>query len=84
MKKRRLAANLTQKNLSMRLNRPQSFVAKYENGERRIDVMEFIEVADAIGFDPAVFLTELRASGDDPGGHPTPAISGRLKTGHFR
>ena len=65
MKRRRLAANLTQKNLSMRLNRPQSFVAKYEIGERRIDVMEFIEVADAIGFDPAVFITELRASGDD-------------------
>ena len=65
MKRRRFDANLTQKTLSTRLNRPQSFVAKYESGERRLDVMEFIEVADAIGFDPAVFITELRASGGD-------------------
>ena len=65
MKRRRIKANLTQKTLSMRLNRPQSFVAKYEIGERRLDLMEFIEVADAIGFDPAEFLTKLRASCDD-------------------
>ena len=63
MKSRRLEANLTQKTLCKRLNRPQSFVAKYESGERRLDVMEFIEIADAIGFDPAVFITELRARG---------------------
>ena len=65
MKRRRFEANLTQKTLSARLKRPQSFVAKYESGERRLDVMEFIEVADAIGFDPAVFIRELRAFGDD-------------------
>ena len=65
MKRRRFEAHLTQKTLSTRLSRPQSFVAKYESGERRLDVMEFIEVADAIGFDPAVFITELRASGDE-------------------
>ena len=61
MKRRRVVANLTQKTLSARLNRPQSFVAKYESGERRLDVMEFIEVADAIGFDPAAFIRELRS-----------------------
>ena len=65
MKSRRLEANLTQKTLCKRLNRPQSFVAKYESGERRLDVMEFIEIADAIGFDPAVFITELRALGGE-------------------
>ena len=65
MKRRRVGANLTQTTLSARLNRPQSFVAKYESGERRLDVMEFIEIADAIGFDPAVFIKELRAFGDE-------------------
>ena len=31
------------------LNRPQSYVSKYESGERRLDVVEFLEVADAVG-----------------------------------
>jgi hypothetical protein len=32
--------------------RPQSFIAKYEGGERRIDVIEFIAIARALGADP--------------------------------
>jgi hypothetical protein len=36
-----------------RLGRPQSFVSKYENGERQIDVAEFIEILSALGADPA-------------------------------
>ena len=55
----RMDAALTQAELAARLNRPQSFVAKYENGERRLDVVEFIEVAEAIGFDPAEFVRAL-------------------------
>ena len=41
----RKAAGLTQHELAKRLRRPQSFVAKYEGGERRVDVVEFIEFA---------------------------------------
>lgn len=52
-------AALTQAELAARLNRPQSFVARYEDGERRLDVVEFIEVAEAIGFDPAEFVRAL-------------------------
>ena len=52
----RIAADLTQAQLAARLDRPQSFVAKYEGGERRLDVIEFMEVAEAIGFDPADFI----------------------------
>ncbi len=63
LKRERLAAGLTQMTLAARLGRPQSFVAKYENGERRLDVPEFIEIADAIGFDAAEFVVEFRASG---------------------
>jgi len=44
MIKARKAANLTQHQLAKRLRRPQSFVAKYEGGERRVDVVEFIEI----------------------------------------
>ena len=65
MKKRRIEANLKQQDVAARLDRPQSFVAKYENGERRLDVVEFIEVAEAIGFDPADFIRDFRSSAAD-------------------
>ena len=57
--KRRGEAGLTQVALAMRLSKPQSFVAKYEKGERRLDVMEFIEIAEAIGFDPVAAIRDL-------------------------
>ncbi len=47
----------------VRETRPQSFVSKYESGERRLDVVELLEVAEAIGFDPRVLIEEL--SGTD-------------------
>ena len=49
-------AKITQKELASRLKRPQSFVSKYERGERRLDVVEFGEVARALGMDPLSFL----------------------------
>lgn len=52
----RKKADLTQAQLSSRLKRPQSFVSKYERGERRLDVVEFGEVAKALGIDPLRFL----------------------------
>ena len=57
----RKAASMTQAQLADRLSKPQSFVAKYEGGERRLDVIEFLDVASAIGFDPAEFIRELRS-----------------------
>ena len=56
----RQQAGLTQAALAARLNRTQQWVYKCETGERRLDVLEFMEIADAIGFDPADFLTSLR------------------------
>ena len=52
-------AKLTQMELSSRLNRPQSFVSKYERGERRLDVIEFGEVARALGVNPVQLLGKL-------------------------
>ncbi len=51
--------DLTQAELSSRLNRPQSFVSKYERGERRLDVLEFREVARGLRIDPIEFLAKL-------------------------
>ncbi len=57
---RRKSAGLTQVELAKRLDRPQSFVAKYEIGERRLDVIEFIEVTSVIGCDPLEVISALR------------------------
>lgn len=48
----RKAAGLTQKELADRLGKPQSFVSKYERGERRLDIAEFLVVVSAMGADP--------------------------------
>lgn len=45
--------------MSRRLDRPPSFTAKYESGYRRIDVLEFIEIAEALGLDPQDLFSEL-------------------------
>ncbi|MGA3027584.1 MAG: helix-turn-helix transcriptional regulator [Bryobacteraceae bacterium] len=59
----RKAAGLTQSELSSRLKRPQSFVSKYERGERRLDVVEFGDVAKALGVDPIRFLRRFYKGG---------------------
>ena len=55
----RKKAGLTQAEVAAQLDRPQSFVAKYEGGERRLDVIEFIEVARTLGVDPARLVRSL-------------------------
>jgi transcriptional regulator with XRE-family HTH domain len=57
----RKKAKLTQAEVAERLGRPQSFVAKYEGGERRLDVIEFIEVARAMDIDPVKMLRLIAA-----------------------
>ena len=56
----RKRAGLRQVDLAAALGRPQSFVSKYESGERRLDVVEFIDVAEAIGTQAAAIVTELQ------------------------
>ena len=57
-------AGLTQADLALRLRRPQSFVSKFEAGERRLDVVEFLEVAEAIGCRATDVVTVLLAIGN--------------------
>jgi transcriptional regulator with XRE-family HTH domain len=49
-------ADLTQQEVAERLKKPQSFVAKYERGERRIDLIEFVAIARALEADPVQLL----------------------------
>jgi transcriptional regulator with XRE-family HTH domain len=55
----RKCQNLTQTEVAKKLARPQSYVSKYEQGERRLDVVEFLQVAKAVGVDPCVILKKL-------------------------
>lgn len=55
----REAKGITQTKLAGKLGRPQSFVSNYENGQRRIDVIEFIQIAKALGLDPAAEVARL-------------------------
>lgn len=59
LKGARKSKSLTQAQVAERIGRPQSFVAKYERGERRLDLLEFLEIAHAIEFDPHEFLDDL-------------------------
>lgn len=52
-------AGLTQVEVAERLDVPQSFVSKYESGERRLDVIELRHVAEAIGTTVEVIISRL-------------------------
>ena len=59
LKTARQRAGLSQAALAKRLRRPQTFVSKYELGERRLDVVEFAAAAIAIGVDPLTMFAGL-------------------------
>jgi transcriptional regulator with XRE-family HTH domain len=52
-------ADLTQVIVAKRLGKQQSYVAKYEGGERRLDLVEFLAVARALKLDPIQILRRL-------------------------
>jgi transcriptional regulator with XRE-family HTH domain len=54
-------AGLTQTEVARRLARPQSFVAKYERGERRLDVVEFAEITKALEVNATKLFSQLIA-----------------------
>ncbi len=60
----REATGLTQTQLAAKLSRPQSFVSKYERGERRLDVIEFLEVVEALSIDPVRFIRNILRSSE--------------------
>jgi hypothetical protein len=47
-------------------SRPQWYVSKFELGERRLDVIEFLDVAQAIGFEPFRFLKKVMRGKSSP------------------
>ena len=59
----RQACGLTQTELAEQLRKPQSFVSKYERGERRLDVLELIEIARHLQLDPHKIIDDMEACG---------------------
>lgn len=55
----REAAGMTQVEVGQRLGKPQSYVSKYELGERRLDVVECIRIAEAMGIAPGNLLQRI-------------------------
>jgi transcriptional regulator with XRE-family HTH domain len=53
-------AGLKQSNVAAALGVPPSYLSKIENGTRRLDVIELIHIAEAMGVDPADIVSNLR------------------------
>jgi transcriptional regulator with XRE-family HTH domain len=59
----RLDADLRQVDLAAKLKQPQSYISKYESGERRLDLLELREVCRAVGIDLKDFVREFESEG---------------------
>jgi transcriptional regulator with XRE-family HTH domain len=53
---------LTQTALAEKLGWQQTDISKVERGERRLDVVEFLQFSEALGIDAGEFLRRLKAS----------------------
>ncbi|CAA0222821.1 MULTISPECIES: helix-turn-helix domain-containing protein [Acinetobacter calcoaceticus/baumannii complex] len=54
LKSQRKAQKLTMRSLSERMDRPHSFIQKVEQGERRLDVVEYVWYCEKLNIDPIV------------------------------
>jgi transcriptional regulator with XRE-family HTH domain len=52
-------AKLKQSDVVARLGMPASYLSKIENGTRRLDVVELVRIAEAMGIDPAEVVRDL-------------------------
>ena len=60
--KARERAGLKQSDVAAKLGLPASYLSKIEKGTRRLDVIELIRIAEAMGLDPADILREIEES----------------------
>lgn len=59
LREARVAGHITQEELGKALGRPQSFIAKVENGERRLDIVEFVYLCRLVDLDPVNIINKL-------------------------
>lgn len=61
----RMDAGLKQTDLAERLGQSQSFVSKYESGERRLDLLELRQICEAIGMPLSEFVCKFESSANE-------------------
>lgn len=74
LRARRLSLSMSQTQLGRMLGKPQQFVAKFESLERRLDVVEFIDVARALKLDNDDSLRRTLDEIPPAGPRPTPTV----------
>lgn len=60
LKSARKSAGLTQAEVARKLRTHGSYVSRYERGDRRLDVIEFLDVVETLGADPASILAKTK------------------------
>ncbi len=60
LRETRLEKSITQEKLAQAFGRPQSFIAKVENGERRLNVVEFVHIAHLLSLNPIQILDKIK------------------------
>ena len=71
LRKHRIALSLTQRELACRMNRHQSYIAKVENGERRLAVVDLYTYSMALECDFNLIVDEIRVGLTESGCIPT-------------
>lgn len=59
LREERKARRLTQQAVAERLGKLQGWVSKYENGEREISLLDYLDIASAVGFEPLKLLGRI-------------------------
>ena len=62
LRRARELRGVTQADLAKRLGKPQSYVSKYESRERRLDLVEFLNVANSLELNVCKFIEETLAA----------------------
>lgn len=55
----RKKSGITQQQLAKKLGKNQSYISKYENAERRLDIIEVIAISKAINFNPVELMNDI-------------------------
>lgn len=59
LRQERKKAGLRQSDLAKRTNRSQAYISKFENGDLRLDVIDFVKFCEVIGCNPSSILKEI-------------------------